>query len=440
MATKSVKLPSGVTTTQPFMLSIPPQWIVDDGNVPSTGCTTTNVGSASNPHGCLMLPAWMKNSTYVSTFQSTAGYWYNTMTYGAGFRTAMVQLIQSAGAHFVGALAPDVVRIYAGYIGEPAPNMPKHGEGFPKPFLTSAETPTSASCSDYTGFIRAIAEAAEDAFPGIPVVLLIAQTPCADYLAQQWRNDIFTTWSAAGRHIGAGDASLAMDHGNAGQYQGNRLYGWNLYDIGNKVNALQAPVYFEMADNPGGASTAYAGDNWRALYWSALVAAGAEGDILGISGQWVPYYTDELWDVVDYWLASDNRLAVVFRDREYPTYNWTDWGWGNDYGWSGYIGDFNKNGYLLTPTAYPQACAPLLATAAAQHNALAAPTPIFYRANRESPCPRRRPRCRPPHRAPLPTTASGCLTGRRGHWMPTACWGLPLQPPGRSTALPTRSH
>ena len=157
--------------------------------------------------------------------------------------------------------------------------------------------------------------------------------------------------------------SIAPDRGDADSMTGNRSAPWQKFSVGETLGSMGMPVAFEWGDNPTGGA-AKTQDPYQYNYWTMLSAAGAHGDFALPQWTWNPYWTDPAWEINDYWFNSDRRAWLVFRDREWPTFNW----WTTPDGRSGMIGDYGKYLTLVNPEAAPQACAPAIA-ATAQANA-----------------------------------------------------------------------
>ena len=107
------------------------------------------------------------------------------------------------------------------------------------------------------------------------------------------------------------------------------------------------------------------------MYWTVLSGVGNGGNFILFHQPWSASFSAPMWEVVDYWLASERRAWLVFRDREYPTYDFAP-----GYGLSGSIGDFEKYLRLVNPEQAPQACSPALAKSARSANATVVAKPV----------------------------------------------------------------
>jgi hypothetical protein len=328
----TITLTSGTVISQPVVIDIPPNY--------------QESGTHGGNYTDIFLPAWL--SGYTATFTTTAGI-YNTLDYSnATLRGYMTDFISAAAARYGTNPQLAGVRAYVGHEGESQPNKPQLGENATA-FLQRAET--IATCTQYTTWITTLTDATYNAFPNHPVWVMAATDPCSTQTGNAWRSATFPAWFAIGRHIGASLNSLRGDYENADEKIGNAYRDYRMLRIGSTMATAQAPMWFEYGQSADVGLDEYGGDQWRYGYWANLAGVGAKGDFVSRNYTWGNFYTVEDWRLADYWLGSDKRMWVVLRDLEYPNYNTSA-----SYGASGYIGDFNKNGYLLTPTVYPQTC------------------------------------------------------------------------------------
>ncbi len=355
----TVTIASGEVISQPIILDVPPLWLLGDGGA----------GTGGDPWLTPMMPAWMSDTT---TFTTTAGY-YDSVTYDAGFKAYLIDFINAAGARYDANAQLAVVRVNLGLDGESAPTKSIGGEG--EIVTLAAHEAQVVSCSTYRTFVKDIAEAVYAAFPNHNVVAMVGPRPCSNYSSEGNRENLFETWATAvpQKQIGAAINSLVGDRADADGKVGNWSGPWEQESTWRTLDGWGLPAAAEFGERYPAASYLSgndAGDPWRHLYWNVLMGAGAGADWVDYNFTWAPFVTTDMWRVADYWLADDTRSAIVFRDLEYPTWNWSA-----DDGLSGLKGDLTHGLTLLTPTAFPQACAGWLADKAATRIAGTTPTP-----------------------------------------------------------------
>lgn len=364
-AGRSVTLPTGEQIPQPVVLTIPGSFMDGGGS-----------GTPDDPYIILHIPQWMRNETYTFRF-AVQGHIYQSIRYDGPFKEQMIEFVRQAGARYNAHPQVGLVRVYAGYQGETQPVLPQGGDDQLAVLTAHQET---VSCDEYLQFVRELAEATYAAFPDKPVVVMAGVEPCADvskgelFPGERLRRILLEAWNTgtAQRRIGFSINSLMPDRADADSRPGNQNAGWQKYSVGLKLRQYGAPVAFEFAEHPWGASVA-GQDRYQYVYWSVLAGAAMGGQFILTHASWLPYWTEQAWQVNDYWIGSDTRAWLVLRDREWPTYNWT-----SDYGLSGVIGDFARYLTVLNPGDAVQACSPQLwARAQAANSAVAAyrPTP-----------------------------------------------------------------
>jgi hypothetical protein len=351
-AARTVKLPSGDEVPQPVSLVIPPSFMDPGG-----------AGTPSNPYIKLHKPAWM-SSDY--TFQFTAdGHTYQSFRYDTLFKEAMIEFVEAAGTEFDANPQVSLVRLYVGYQGESQPVRPQGSDSSYNVLKAHEETVT---CDEYVSFIRDLAEAAYEAFPSKPVVVMVGPSPCADRSAQNLRKTLFAAWHQKGILIGSSLNNLEPDRLDASEKEGNVYYGWRQLDTGLTLDNWGHPAAWEYGDNP----VNKLGDFYQFYYWTT--AAGVYlGDFVLHHPTWNSYYTYEAYELIDFWENWDHRAWIIFRDSEHPIFNWS-----TGYGTGGLKGDYRKYLRVLNPQSAPQACAqPVRATATAEYAAYASyqPTP-----------------------------------------------------------------
>lgn len=337
-ANYTVTLSSGVTISQPVVIDVPPQFM--------------GSGTDGGNYTVLNIPGWLESAA-ATTFTTTAGT-YNAIDFtDTTFVGAMTDFIAAACTRYAGQPQFAGVRVYVGFEGENQPNKPASGESTDY-FLSRAQTVNS--CTAYNTFVRTLAEAAYAACPDVPVWVMAAVEPCpsTQMSGKGWRRSQFTAWATASpqQRIGASINSLTGDRADAAEPAGNAYAGWRLLDIGNRLAGWGFPVWFEFGESVNvGTQADYGNDPWAYGYWSLLGGAGAAADFISRNYTWNDFRTAFDWEIGDYWLGSDQRGALVFRDVEHPSYNY-----GTGYGTSGFMGDYEKHLVLLTPQAYPAAC------------------------------------------------------------------------------------
>ena len=340
----TVTLASGTVVSQPVILNLPPQFIASGG-----------AGTVGDPWSTLYAPGWLSGSA--TTFTTTAGY-YDTWDYSdSAFLTALTDLITAAGARYSTNGQLIAVRVNPGLEEENQPNKPQGGESAAD-FLARAET--IASCSEYLNFVWTLGETAYNAFPNHPVILPASTGPCASTVAY---SDSFIRdfWTVTPTPMPAGIAmhSLAGDRADAAEPTQAVQWRWKQLTAGDDLSSRNYPVLFEFAESPnvGYTGSNFADDPWQAGYWGLLAGAGASGDFLVRNYLWNDFRTAADWEIGD--RLHKDGLWIVFRDLEYAALMYDSL-----YGNSGYAGDFSRNGYVLTPTAFPQVCSEAVGPAA----------------------------------------------------------------------------
>jgi hypothetical protein len=340
----TVKLSSGVTISQPIILDLPSQLISAGG-----------AGTSGDPYNDLYLPQWMLDAGYATTFYlGSTNHYYNTIRWGnASFQAEIINFINAAAAEYADDPQLAGVRAYIGFEGETQPNKPGSGSGdTAAAVLLGSETVTS--CAAFTTYATAVAEAAYAAFPDHPVWIMVSTNPCSNYNAPALRRDMFNDWHATPTvGIGASIHSLTGDREDADYWKTGYLGRWGSLTTGDTLRTWRVPVFYEFAEEGTGGSIyddEYGLDRWQYAYWAMLAGAATGGDYLSFNSSWYPFRTTALWELGDHWLQDPNRLWIVFRDLEWGSYAYTTTGAG------GRRGDFAKNGAVLTPTAFPQAC------------------------------------------------------------------------------------
>ncbi len=362
----TVKLPDESVVSQPVALTLPSSFMDLGGS-----------GTESGPYTVLHVPAWMQNDRYTFAF-SVNGHTYRSIRYVNGgisddFLQRMKFFVTEAGRRYNVNPAVSLIRVYVGFQGE---SQPIRAQGSDQQLDVFVQHQKTVSCADYKRFVRELSEAAYDAFPNKPVVAMIGVEPCA-YVdstganqlesGEAFRRELYgETWGPAGKRIGLSINSMAPDRADADSMAGNISADWRKFSAGTTLAGLGMPVAFEWGENPGGGGSRDQ-DPYQYNYWSMLSAAGASGDFALPQSTWKSYWTDPAWEINDHWFNGDRRAWLVFRDREWPTYNWGTYPDGP----SGMIGDYGKYLTLLNPQAAPQACAPSVwATAEANTAAL----------------------------------------------------------------------
>lgn len=388
-AAYTVTLSSGQVISQPFSLTIPPMWLVNDNHKGGDG-------TAGKPFGDLYLPAWMQTAGYSAVFTYNTRADYSTAHYhgieydNAAFAARLNNLITEAGARYNSNPQVALVRVAVGVDGESQP------VGFPtwagahgsQDGLMAAHQSTVASCSNYQAFVRDQCETAKAAFPDKPVVCMVGPSPCSAWYGYEFRDilwgDADTGWAAVDppRAIGYSGNAIAPDLPYAEEAPGFSFRPWFYLRSGETVNLYGDPVAFEWwaSANVGGY------DPWQSLYWPFLSGARWRGDFLLPNSTYNPYRTTFAWDVIDYWLGGyQDRAWVVFRDAEYRTYITHD-------GYrriapSGGRGTYNNHAVLLAPTVYPQYCSRAVATEEASKAPAAYATSVWMPCGLSTPTP-----------------------------------------------------
>ena len=374
-AVHTVKLADGSSVPQPIILSIPPHYSQPGArwaDTPGHGIP----GSLDNPFNRLMLPPWMGNSTYRFTFTAPSGNWYQMPTYNGAFKEKMKQFITEAGARYNGNSQIGVVKIAVGFSGESWPvaecnQASDWKRGTYTSYDCKGDTTNSVTlagemlmttdgtsingCYAFVQYIKELGEVAWAAFPDTPVVITAGMPPCAttpnEKDGQTMRAGLFQNWYSRGIMVGSSFASLKEDLGDAAQLPGNTYAEWMQLSTATWLRAHGMPSYYEWGDNARGQVPFE-----KSLYWTFLAGMASGGNTAAWAPSWQPFYTQQLWEVNDYWAGSDHRAWIVFRDREWPSYNWAEFPDGKKFGTSGYIGDWGKHLTLANPADAPQAC------------------------------------------------------------------------------------
>jgi YVTN family beta-propeller protein len=365
-ASYKVKLPTGQTVDTPVMLTIPPSFMDPGGT-----------GSSSDPFIKLWGGNWMMNDTYRFKFATPAGQWYWSWRYDGPFLDKIKALVREAGTRYNDNARVSFVRVYVGYQGESKPvaacelwwpNRPTCLD--PQEVLAAHEK--VVSCPQYITFIREVAEAAYEAFPNKPVLLIDGTSPCTYMSGEGLREQLFgNTWRPAGKRIGLAALSLAPDYDFIDTYPTNVFGPWMAWTSARTLAEYGAPTVFEYALNP----LSWMPDPWyrqQYMYWSTVAGVASGGVTIMHHYTWNSYYTSYMWEIIDYWLNSDSRAWVIFRDREFPTWNWVP-----DWGVSGLRGDATKHLTVLNPEVAPQACSPIVRNMAQVANATTTPRAIW---------------------------------------------------------------
>jgi len=135
-----------------------------------------------------------------------------------------------------------------------------------------------------------------------------------------------------------------------------------MYGLSNPVyyewgaNSVNGSYWYNSATTPG---TGYTPTEYQKMryYWIYLMGAASHGQFMESNLSWttnatpVPFDSKYQYEVNDWWVNSNRRAWVVFRDREFPTGDF-----GPGYGQSGWIGDFTKFMTVRNPQDAPQAC------------------------------------------------------------------------------------
>ncbi|MBM4460683.1 MAG: DNRLRE domain-containing protein, partial [Chloroflexi bacterium] len=365
-----VKLPDGRRVGQPIALTIPSSFMYEGGQ-----------GTAEEPFIRLVGGSWLMNDAYRFKFASPAGHWYQSWRYDGEFKQRIKQFVKEAGGRYNNNPRISVVRLYLGFHGETQPIRecqrwwPDGAQYCPNPEPQTAllqNHEAIVSCSAYVGFIREVAEEAYVAFTNKPVVVMAGVDPCSSKTGEAMRNELFTRWQREGKLIGYTANSIIPDWGHVDAASSNPASKWKVWSTARTVSSYGAPVSFEYGPNP----MSWMPDPWyrqQWMYWTTLTSAGLGATTILHHHSWNPYYSSYMWEVIDYWLNSDRRAWLIFRDREFPTWNWS-----SANGQSGIIGDYAKYLVVLNPQVAPQACSPIVkATADAERANVARRGPIW---------------------------------------------------------------
>ncbi len=360
-ATPKVKVVGVGEIDQPIALTIPPSFMDWGGS-----------GTASDPFIALIGASWLQTDTYKFKFQTPAGQWYQSWRYDGAFKERMKELVVKAGVQYNANPRVGLVRLYVGFQGEAQPvrGCEPYWPGFPTCIDPGAVLPAhqaEVTCPEYISFIRELAETAYTAFPDKPVTVMLGPSPCSNVSGSSLSKSLYRDlWQPAGKLIGISINSLAPDWGLVDTAPGNIHDGWALWTMGRSIAGYGAPVAFEYGPNPASSLP----EQWyrqQHVYWTTLAGAANGASMILHHPPWNGYYTSYQWEVVDYWLSSDSRAWLVFRDIEYPTWNWNSYN-----GESGLRGDLSKHLSHLTASQAPQACSPRVKATAEAANANAA--------------------------------------------------------------------
>jgi hypothetical protein len=366
VAAQTITLASGVVVSQPLMMFWPPSYMDYGARWTDSAGAHDPAGTGDNPYGRLHFPAWMEAAgTYSFTYTSTGGKLYQGPTFDGAFKTAMLEIIADGGARYTNNPQLVAIRANTGLAGETLPccaNNCGNGETFA---AVEAGFDNTVTCAEYALYVKDIVEALYAAFPNQLILMQSCTSPCSSYTSKRLVSDLITEWSGEGKtRIGIGHNCVQPDSASADERTGNVYANWRNFSAGPTIDALGMPVAFEDA-NSYDTST----PRQQLMYWMALLAAGASGDIFSFM---TPILTDGYinqyaWEVNDYWFGSDTRAWAIFRDREYPTLDYS-----TSYGDSGYIGDFTKHITVRNPQSAPQVCAPVVKATAVAANTAAA--------------------------------------------------------------------
>jgi YVTN family beta-propeller protein len=367
-ARRTIKLADGREVPQPVVLTLPPSFMDTGSKWYQTAAAAP--GTEGNPFVRLHLPPWMQNETYRFTFQAPSGVYYQSLRYGGEFQQRMIEFVRAAGQRYNSNPQVAAVRVYVGMQGESQPltecrpywdTTAPEGRDSPNcggdsPTALMAEHEKNVSCSQYTTFVRDLSEAALRAFPDKAVVSIADASPCSTMSGKQLRKWLYEEqW--AGKPIGLSMNNLNTDRQDIDERPENKFARWGKYASGRTLNAQGYPMLYEFdAHQP----------SVEGMYWTVLSGAGNGGQFILYHSPWSGSFSPLMWEVVDYWLASERRAWLVFRDREYPTYDFSP-----GFGTSGSIGDFGKYLALRNPEDAPQACSPALRRSAGAANATA---------------------------------------------------------------------
>jgi YVTN family beta-propeller protein len=370
-AQRTVTLTDGSTIPQPVILTIPSSFSDTGSRWYRTGGHGAP-GTANNPYMRLHLPRWMQNDAYRFTFQMPeSGNYYQSLRYDGAFKTRMIEFVRAAGARYNSHPQVAAVRIAVGVQGESHPVLPCQpfwdaqppvgGDGLAcrgdRTDQMLVEHEKTVSCSAYMGFVREVSEAAYVAFPDKVVVSMADAGPCKGVGSKQLRRWLYDNfWTTM--PIGISMNNINSDRQDADERPGNTLAKWAKYATGRTLRDMSYPMLFEFD---------WHAPSLKGMYWTTLSGAANGGSYVMHHSPWNGSYSALQWEVVDYWLASDRRAWLVFRDREFPTYDFAA-----GFGTSGVIGDWGKHLSVVNPEVAPQACEPELQSAARAANTVAA--------------------------------------------------------------------
>ncbi len=369
-AQRTITLTDGRIVAQPVILTIPSSFSDTGSRWYRTGGHGAP-GTADNPYMRLHLPPWMQNDAYRFTFQMPeSGNYYQSLRYDGAFKERMVEFVRAAGARYNGKPQISAVRVAVGVQGESQPVLPCQpfwdaqppagGDGLAcrgdrmDQVLTEHEK--TVSCNAYMTFVREVSEAAYAAFPDKVVVAMADAGPCRGVGSKQVRRWLYDNfWTAM--PIGISMNNINSDRQDADERPGNTLAKWAKYATGRTLRDMGYPMLFEFD---------WHAPSLKGMYWTTLSAAANGGSYILHHSPWNDSYSALQWEVVDYWLASDQRAWLVFRDREFPTYDFAA-----GFGTSGVIGDWGKHLSVVNPEVAPQVCEPELQAAARAANTVA---------------------------------------------------------------------
>ena len=180
--------------------------------------------------------------------------------------------------------------------------------------------------------------------------------PCAAYSGQKWRYELLydpvAGWEVVSpkKMIGFSMNRDDADSADADEHAGNIYADYRWWSIGPMMFSLGRPMVWESGSLPSNSNTH--GDPWAYQVWRFYGVAGAKGDSVFNASSWQSYMSQLSWDVLDNWMGRQpQRLWLVFRNAEWPTYNYTA-----DRGASGYLGVWGNWLDLLDTDTYEQAC------------------------------------------------------------------------------------
>ena len=366
-AANTVTLQSGSVISAPVVMNLPPLMMDRE----SDGAC----GSASDPCIRLFLPTWMEE--YHRTFQNTEGnsidaqgaeqvsnWWYNTVDYGSPvFRARMKQFLTEAAARYNDDPRVTGIRVVTGFQGETQPvKKDKLDVGSEQALIASHED--LIPCDQYRSYVRDITEHAYRVFTKKPIYLMAGPAPCAADSGQKWRYELLydpvAGWEVVSpkKMIGFSMNRDDADSADADERAGNLYADYRWWSIGPTMFRLGRPLVWESGSLPSNSNAQ--DDPWAYQVWRFYGVAGAKGDSVFNASSWQAYMSQLSWDVLDNWMGRQpQRLWLVFRNAEWPTYNYTA-----DRGASGYLGVWGNWLDLLDTDTYEQACNHNLYTAA----------------------------------------------------------------------------